>query len=465
MRFSNYNILSAPLLGGGYALCNSLSGAIELISSELYELIINIGSKNIEPAELAFSQELIDSYLQRGILTEMSIEEETEVVRSAANVLAESDDTYSIIIIPNLNCNYRCTYCYELDSPFFKSHNHAFISSEQLDGVFNFISKHKIKREITLFGGEPLRRENYHLVEEIISRLGGGYEVSAVTNGHDLDSFIPLLGKDKISRLQITVDGPKHIHDKRRISMDRESSYDHIFANLPAVLEVDGVSVSLRINVDNRNVEFLGNLFDDIIERKLDLSDRLEIYTSKVTGLDPSLMDETMLDKALAEWGRKYPFLIVDAEEQRIEEWLSTALQSATPVKRGGAFCGAVSNTLIFAPDGNVYSCIDVVGRQEKACGNYTSDGDIIWDQDKKAFWDNGRLEHREYCLRCKFALFCKGGCYLQALCNKNLASPRSCRLYQERFPVLLSTIVEGYIQQIEEIHKIYEEDTTITKM
>ena len=57
MRFSSYNILSAPLAGGGYALCNSLSGAIELISAQLYEIINQIGSKTFEPMDLGFSQD------------------------------------------------------------------------------------------------------------------------------------------------------------------------------------------------------------------------------------------------------------------------------------------------------------------------------------------------------------------------------------------------------------------------
>ena len=42
------------------------------------------------------------------------------------------------------------------------------------------------------------------------------HSVDIVTNGIDLDSFIEILTEDCLDHIQITLDGSKEIHDKRR---------------------------------------------------------------------------------------------------------------------------------------------------------------------------------------------------------------------------------------------------------
>ncbi|MFM7716075.1 MAG: radical SAM protein, partial [Microcystis sp.] len=118
------------------------------------------------------------------------------------------------------------------------------------------------------FGGEPLLAENRSTIEYILERAfaSGKANFSAITNGTELEAYQDLLAPDKISWLQITLDGVPQEHDKRRIYADGKGSYEQIAQNITRALDL-GVQVSVRMNIDRNNVNKLPDLADEIVAR------------------------------------------------------------------------------------------------------------------------------------------------------------------------------------------------------
>ncbi len=447
MRFSSYNVLSNRLPGGGYVLLNGLTGALDLINDNLHDIITNNDSVSTDE----FGDEIVNEYIERGFITDQTVEEEIEYTKKLVNKIGSYSDSYNIVIVPNLNCNYRCIYCFERSCDYFKSKDDYLMTKECADAVFRFIENTKTNDKITLFGGEPLNKNNIEIIEYIVNTKNpdGKYSFGAVTNGHDLGYFMPYLGAGKIDFLQITVDGPKHIHDKRRIPLSGESSFDNIFANIKKVIQIPDLKIEIRINVDNRNIEHLKELMEFISNEGLFESDKVHIYTSKVTGLDSSDMDEQKIDTYLEKLNEQYPEFSPVTEEEQIRKNIDIALKIGMPLKRSDSYCGGLGKMLVFTPDGSIYSCWEYVGAKEGIIGRYDANGNVIWDEEVRKFFGMHRVENNQTCIKCPYVLFCLGGCFKHACDAKMDYDPRQCKIYKNSFTRIMEQAVEEHLNKL----------------
>ena len=91
----------------------------------------------------------------------------------------------------------------------------------------------------------------------------------AFTNGVFNEEYFNLFRKynDIFSSFTITIDGPKKLHDKRRILIGG-SSYDRIISNMRE-LDLIGINFSIQINIDNENIKELSKLIRNIYDNKL----------------------------------------------------------------------------------------------------------------------------------------------------------------------------------------------------
>jgi len=445
VRFSSYNILSNKLPGNGYVLLNGLTGAMELIDDGFYNYIQN-NTGIINDTDLP--KDIIEEYIDRGFITNETEEEEKEYTKALIKKLRTFYENYNLVIVPNLNCNYRCIYCFERDSEYFKNKNDYLMTKEVVDGVFNFIEKNNISKRITLFGGEPLNKNNIEIIDYIINEKNKEqkHSFSAVTNGHDLGHFLPYLGKNKIEHLQITVDGPKRIHDKRRISLANDSSFDNIFSNISRVIKIPDVEIGIRINVDMRNLPFLEELMQYLKDNQLLGLNQVHIYTSKVTGIDTSIADELEMDLALDELHRKFPYFSASPEEDKIKNSFEHSLLTGSPLKRADSYCGGTGKMLVFTPDKSVYSCWEYVGKNENVIGKFDLNGEVDWNKEEQDFLDKKCIENNQTCIKCPYVLFCLGGCFKQALMAGLDYEPRQCKIYKTKFKGIMEQTVEHWI-------------------
>ena len=184
----------------------------------------------------------------------------------------------NFVIYPTTDCNARCFYCFELNR------NHMHMSLQTAQDVAQFIIKRSEGKDIFIswFGGEPLY--NYPAIDTISQILKDNsvkYNSMMVSNGYLFDE--ELVGKAKslwnLSHTQITLDGTEKIYNriKAYIYKDNLSPFIKVIDNIELLLK-NGISVNIRLNMDNHNCDDLEQLIDFLVDRFADYEEKYRIY-------------------------------------------------------------------------------------------------------------------------------------------------------------------------------------------
>ena len=445
MRFSHYNILSSQTKEGKYVLLNGFTGLLDVIDKEAYDLISSYTEADDLPPDVIESLSGIkEQFYERGYLTDLSYEKEIAAAKKKAlELYAEYlKAEWDVVIVPTLACNYRCTYCFEKGS----GYPTPSMSKNQVDAIFRIIpDKIGSGERITLYGGEPLAKENRHIVEYIVDK---GREIGrtffAVTNAHDLDHYMDLLGDGGISTLQITVDGPKRIHDHRRIALDKSSSYEKIMHNIEIVLHETTAAISLRINIDKRNVQYILEFLEDLEKRGILDHKNLQLAASPIVGVGDLRITSDDIRKLEKESEERYPQL-KDNFMSRTRTDNSNILASlylGEIIHPKVAACGAAGTTKIFTPEGKIYPCWGCIGQTDQVIGTYDESGNIIWNETVVENWRKNSIAYNE-CLECKYAFLCGSGCRRPALPGETTSHDYDCEYYRDLFADYLAKVVE----------------------
>ena len=280
MKASNYIIYNHVPETDEYYLVHGYSGAVDHVSPEVVHYLLErvdpahtwhikdleIARETLAGRELGeISDDSIDMLKDRGYLTQMSSPQEREYVSRLAGFLHDkkvSNVSPSFMFVPSYECNLRCPYCFEADTRIELNKLKVLqnvMTEREVDAAYKcmdmlvderFAGKHQhsSRRDtITLYGGEPLMLETLPIIEYIVEKgLARGYGFAAITNGVDLHNYVHVLGPKKIDFLQITLDGPKEIHNKKRIGpRHKGGTYDRILENMKLALEV-GTRISVR---------------------------------------------------------------------------------------------------------------------------------------------------------------------------------------------------------------------------
>lgn len=415
------------------------------------------------------SAETISILKEQGYLTELSVEQEEAFFSQLAVKLHERalQSPPSYIFMPTYDCNLRCSYCYQDHMRSDCSFKHLLRTMHRpvVDRIFAAIprieARHGLdpqqrrRRNIGLFGGEPLLASSRPIVEYIVAKAlaFGEVDLWAVTNGTELEAYRDLLGPGRIARLQITLDGPPEQHDRRRVHADGSGSYERIAANITMALEL-GVEVSVRLNVDRTNLGNLPAVADEIVARDWNRYPGFSVYTSPVRGGNgktaaTTTMSSWELDRALTALRRVHlnvgildrPDEGLRARVRRIFDAPDEVLPSLRP-----SFCGAHDRMYIFDPFGDIYACWERTGDRDVRVGSVTPDGDVELRFDQLQAWRSRTVASNPVCRRCRFALHCGGGCAVLALEHGKNGTMHSnyCDGFASRFR---ASVAEAYLE------------------
>ena len=234
-------------------ICSS-SGWVGVASNKTIECIKNLKYSDLP---LGYANELI----KNDILIPIEIDEFDIIKNNYLNYVQERQMMWNhFVFCPTLECNCRCIYCYE--NPLEKRDGKATLG--QLYGYCKFVEDHAHKHPdhmITceLFGGEPLMKENRNLIEKYFDWLKSRKLSTAITtNGMDIMEYIDILltKKRHIYLVNVTIDGPETIHNKRRPSLNNNNAFQ-IIENAVDTLKYLRIPVSVSINLDAENVDYL----------------------------------------------------------------------------------------------------------------------------------------------------------------------------------------------------------------
>lgn len=483
MRASSYNIyVPLPDDPEHELLVHGYTGAIDVVTKEVAEYIRSLKSIRIDGFNgnsYTPSLETIETLKRRGYITSLTKEEEeaffVEVaVRLQAHNLISPP---SYVFMLTYDCNLRCPYCYQkglrLDTrPIHLINNKKeffHMTKEMVDNIFEGIrdiesvhvnGKFIKRRKITFYGGEPLRSANRDIVEYIMAqaqKYGDWDAVSfeAVTNGTELHDYEDLLGVDGISFLQITLDGPPQIHDKLRVYADGRGSFEHIAKNITMALE-KGARVSLRVNVDRKNIVHLPELADIIVEQGWHKHKSLfSVYVAPIHqgaangGCETKFLFNTWeLHQEIEALKDQYPHLhifsvgrynLLKDKVLKLMKEQDGHLHALSP-----AYCGAHTGMYVIDPVGDVYACWERTGDPNIRIGSIR--GGRFVRTGMYHMWKSRHVVSNVVCRRCPYALFCGGGCASRAcIANGNMFT-RYCDGFKQFFHQAVQAAYEDFL-------------------
>ncbi|KGN75438.1 hypothetical protein HQ47_01775 [Porphyromonas macacae] len=259
MKRSRYAIFYTKY--GKFYIYHQLSKALIEVDTELYMALLN-SQLEIIPNDI--KEYLLDIC----ILVDKRIEE-SDAVKVANYRCRYNTDYLRVTILPTLDCNFRCWYCYE-------EHKVSKMSKEGMSSIFEFIKREALlrsKKRIVLdwFGGEPLICFNnviYPLSKQLrdwCHKHNICFHSMTTTNGSLLNENVALkMNEIGLTQFQITLDGGKEFHNKTRFSSTMKDSYSRIVKNIHIICrQICDSNVDLRINYTPENVQSLLPILDD----------------------------------------------------------------------------------------------------------------------------------------------------------------------------------------------------------
>ncbi|MDQ3668009.1 MAG: radical SAM protein [Acidobacteriota bacterium] len=475
MRISSF-LIGAPLPKQPfYILLHGFTGALDKVPLALGEFFLANRGLECQLGDIplvSLSAASLAELEQRGYLTTLSHEEERKVLIRVAATLHENDLARSrtgFMFVPTYMCNLRCPYCFQShDMHVGRDQFSAVMSRERVDHAFAVIDTFQgpgaMARalgltdaeapadfgngqlsEIGLFGGEPLCEATVPIVSYIVEMARKrGREVSAISNGVELNRFVEVMGPGGLCEVQITLDGTAQFHDKRRVGPGFTKTFDIITANIDLALD-QGVRISLRTNVDSTNVGQLVALDDFFKQKGWEEDPGFKASAAAVTpeAVHKPLLTLAELVSTTSQLKEEYGCNIESYERYARDTLASCLASDGYPFKRV-ANCSAETGLLMFDPLGDVYACWEDVGIRERRIATYGTEG-IKFIPDMAEMWLTRFPGAIEQCSNCPYALIHSSGCANHARNTSGTIFSSACESFQDYFPRTLAKAYEDF--------------------
>ncbi|ETR66836.1 MAG: radical SAM domain-containing protein [Candidatus Magnetoglobus multicellularis str. Araruama] len=262
MKWSDYNVIFESSKHGTIAY-NGLTGTfVELDARACKEVDrIRVEADNYDPTDHLL---LYEQLRKARMLVQEGEEEELINLLALQRRQREYDNTIlGLTIVPTLNCNFGCTYCYER-----KYRRPVRMGDATEEKLVEFIQEFNKIHELTIswYGGEPLLEfDRIVSLSKKFEKLSFPFKAGLVTNGYLLDSHVAeKLSELRIESIQVSIDGPAEVHDKRRMLVGGGKTYFRILENLKKLMAVWNGKLFIRVNTDMRNEEQFALIHDEL---------------------------------------------------------------------------------------------------------------------------------------------------------------------------------------------------------
>ena len=337
--------------------------------------------------------------LNLGFIVLKNDDEYNEYIKNSLSWFSDNKIA-SIMIAPTTRCNFLCSYCYENGTK--KSED---MNIDELSYHFSQIRKfiedtHVQRINFTLYGGEPSLTSK-RFMEKMISEINSiQIETSTdiISNGYMLSSGLEeLMTKLKVSSYQITLDGPKRVHDNIRKLRGGGETFDKIVYNIQRVLNNELCDeVIIRINCSRLNINSIPELLTDLaIQLESQIKHVFISFGLLSYGLSHESNTEVNVTELKNEDLKKYCRLYKLAED--------IGFNVASKYCDSNLCLNKELGCLIIGPNYEYYKCMKAFGYKELSCDF----GDILKS--------NLNLEELKKCeeKKCAFLPYCFLGCLM----------------------------------------------------
>lgn len=266
------------------------------------------------------------------------------------------------------DCCLKCSYCYQTHK------GHAMMTKETakeiVDLLFKlydendenaFINHHVYGLVLDFIGGEPLMNIEVidytlgYFIEKCIKKDHiwlTNFRASMSSNGilyfePEVQNFLNKY-KQFIS-LNITIDGPKDVHDLCRVDYNGNGSFDRAIAAWDDWLrKTDVRQIDTKVTIAPENLPYMEKIFDFFLSRGCKQIHANPIFEHYWTIEEAKIYYEILIklaDRLLEE---------EDATSSLFREYIGNPLPSSETQN----YCGGTSAMLAFDPQGNAYPCL-----------------------------------------------------------------------------------------------------------
>lgn len=324
---------------------------------------------------------------------------------------------FTNVIKPTHLCNLACTYCYNddvrrpvMDEPTLE---------RVVEQTFSYVRTHLPQRLVSFIwhGGEPMvaGRRFFERAFELQQRHSQGvtFDNSLQTNGTLIDdAWLDFLASANFS-VSISIDGPRHLHDRFRVDRRGRGSFDRVAAAITRVQEA-GLPLGVCIVVSRANVDFVEEIYDFVAERGL----RFNVIPLNRSGGAREHFDEAGLaaEEYAPAWIRMYDRWF-DSEHNYAYcsdfVYKTRAILAGRPADCIGLEQCSETNIAV-DPVGDVYACATLSGSVDTRYGNLvTDDLETVMTNPLALAYRNRRTDPQ--CARCRWQHVCHGGCQARA--------------------------------------------------
>ena len=439
MKASKYNIFVDCPETTEVALHNTLYGSISLWGPDEIVTVKDIlaepdkfSKENIIKAVLIEQQHLIDENT-----------DEIAIVENRKHSGIKDENRLDVIIMPTLDCNFACVYCYE-------TRRTAKMTDKTEAAIKKWLEKQIPKYKVIMlhwFGGEPLLGYKRILsISQYATTLAAKSEVSCIThittNGYLLNE---MRSKELIDTgiydFQITVDGSPETHDQLRILRNGKGTFKRLFKNINTLARTDErVKISLRVNFNHNNLHSIPCLLEMF---PIDVRPHLRVVYEPIFGHCSLNATDNLPSKEISEAMTNYYKLAAQLG-------YDVVLGQANIYTGKLVYCYAErENQFIINYTGDVYKCSVSKFTPEERVGHISTDGIFIKQNDQWDQWVNSDLFEKK-CYACVYLPLCMGGCRKTRLKQKGTGS--FCSLVPTNTSYILKQIALGQFKDMTKI-------------
>lgn len=436
MKASNYNIFCEYPKTGEIILFNSLYGSLSVWKKDeikiAKDILVNQESQNKNST-------IKKVLLEQNYLIDDSVDE-IAIIENRKLSGIKDENRLDIIIMPTLQCNFSCSYCYE-------SHRPSRMTDEIEKAIKLWLKAQLPRYKVTMFhwfGGEPLLEYQRIIsisqhAKTIANKAGTSCIMHITTNGYLLNrKRAEELINSGIYDFQITLDGPPEIHNAYRPLKNGGGTFERIFQNINNLARAnERVKISLRINFNHNNLNFIPSLLEMF---PIDVRPHLRVVYEPIFG-----------NCSLSATGN----LSSEEISQTMSDYYTQARQLGYDVVLGTGslntgrlvYCYAErENQYILSYNGNAYKCSVSEFRPEERVGYLQADGTFIKENQQWDKWMNLNLFERK-CYSCNYLPLCMGGCRKTRLEYQGTGS--YCALVPTNSAYLLKQVALGQFKDV----------------
>lgn len=363
--------------------------------------------------------EYLDALVTEGYVVPEQVDELNRLLVERLSYQYGRGHSVQFLIVPSLNCNLRCIYCYQRDV----SDHFSVMTPQMVEDSIRFIEKTVEKNRyakrlrLNWFGREPLlhfdiiQQMTEHFIE-YCQKQNLEYSANMTTNGllltPDVSDYLAAHG---LTTLQVTVDGMEDFYIQYK--KGKKGDLQKLIENVRYAASFFDINIRLNTSVENRkSVMEIACILAETLPME-----RVQIYPAKIYGCEIVPGITCLTDEEFAVFNNEFTSVFhqynFDVEYSRVSARL--------------AYCGSMRRDYaIIGPDGFLYRCEHQIGNESERIGDvcfgfYRNEADMKFLN----------MPYPAECRECNLLPYCFGGCPSDRICAKKAFD---CDAFRNKF-------------------------------